>query len=131
MGVALLALAGCGQGNVFELSVGDCFDDPSVTEQVSDVPLVDCAEPHHNEVFEVFELADGDHPGVDAVEAAAGEGCLAAFEPFVGAPYATSELYLGWLSPTEDSWDGGDREVVCYLYEPGVRLEGSMAGAAR
>ena len=47
--VAMTAAA-CGQ-SVFALEVGQCFNDPSSTEEVSSVSTVDCAEPHNNEVF--------------------------------------------------------------------------------
>jgi hypothetical protein len=38
-----------------------------------------------------------------------------------------SELDYGWLHPTEDSWDDGDRIVTCFLYDGNLdKLTGSM-----
>ena len=132
--VAALALAGCSlfnSGNVFELAVGDCFDDDSSTDtELSDVPIVDCAEPHDNEVFFTFELADGDFPGDDAILGEAENRCLPAFEEYVGRDYASSELDIFPITPTSGSWDNGDREVICALYDLDLdKLTGSMQGS--
>lgn len=133
----MLVVVACGSsepaGDVFSLAVGDCFDDPGSGEgQVSSVPLVDCAEPHDNEVFAVFDLPDGPFPGNAEVQEAADLGCVERFASFVGTDYAVSELFLSSLSPTQASWDGrDDREVICFLYEPGVRLVGSERGSGR
>ena len=69
--VALLVfalVASACSSNVFDLSVGDCFDDPDNFAEVSNVPMVDCSEPHHNEVYYLQDLPDGDFPGDSSVE---------------------------------------------------------------
>jgi hypothetical protein len=128
--VALVATA-CGSASVFDLSVGDCFDDPVSGSEVSSVDAVDCAEPHDNEVYALYDYDGDEYPGEEAMSAAADEGCEARFEDYVGIGYFESELYYTHLTPTQESWDEGDREVVCVLYEPEAKLEGSMEGAAR
>ena len=125
----VLAVAGCGLvggGNVFELAVGDCFDD-TAGDEISDVPVVDCAEPHDNEVFHVFDVPDGDFPGEATLLQAAEVTCLPAFEDYVGTTVASSRLEVFPITPTEASWAGGDREIVCALYDGDLaELEGSM-----
>lgn len=127
------ALLGCSsEGDVFALEVGTCFDDFGEGAEISNVPIVDCAEPHQYEVYALFDLADGEFPGTEAVGAASQEGCIGSrFEDYVGAPYATSAIYASAFEPTAESWAEGDREVVCFLYEPDVQLTGSMRGAGR
>ena len=130
--VALAVLtSACGQGNVFNLEVGTCFDDlDSDGGEISNVPIVDCADPHDNEVYHLFDMPGGDFPGSSAVEEQAIDGCLAAFEPYVGKGYDTSTLGLMWLNPTPHSWNEGDREIVCLLYDFNlVKLTGSMQGS--
>lgn len=128
--LAFVLLASACSGNVFELSVGDCFDDPDSFEEVSNVPMVDCAEPHHNEVYHAFDLPDGNFPGLFAVEERADEACLSRFDGFVGMDYAASELDYGYLYPTSDTWSEGDREIVCLVYHmTGERITGSVRGA--
>lgn len=131
-----LLLAACGSsepaGDVFSLAVGDCFDDPEAGTQVSSVPLIDCSEPHDNQVFAVFDLPDGPFPGDAAVQETADLGCMERFESYVGTQYAVSALFLSSLSPTQGSWnDRDDREVICFLWEPDAKLVGSQRGSGR
>ncbi len=124
-----LAAAAC-SGNVFDLEVGQCFNDPDSFEEVANVDIVECAEPHDNEVFELFDIPDGDFPGDVAVGETAVEGCLAAFDPYVGRDYASSAYDIRYLVPTSDTWSSGDREVVCILYDlNGAALTGSVRGS--
>ena len=69
-----------------------------------------------NEVYYLFDMPSGDFPGSSAIEAQAINGCLDAFEPYVGKEYDTSMLGVLWLTPTAGSWDEGDREIVCHLW---------------
>ena len=126
----LVLMSAC-SGNVFSLEVGQCFDDPeALDDEVSDVPIVECADVHDNEVYYLFDLPDGDYPGLTAVKESADEGCFAQFEPYVGRDYPTSALDYWALYPTSSSWDQDDREIVCVLLdvERGT-LQGSMRGS--
>ena len=131
LGIALLATACSSGDSVFELQVGDCFDDEYVNgeipSEISDVPLVDCSDLHDNEVYAVFEVNDASYPGQSALDATADEGCFVRFEPYVGRDYYESSLDFIYMTPTSDSWDEGDREVVCVLYAMDLsKLTGSM-----
>lgn len=124
----LLVLAACSQSNVFELSVGDCFDDNlDFSEEVSDLPLIDCSEPHDNEIYAIHTMTDVSYPGLEATGAMADEWCIGDFESFVEVSYDVSELDIGWLAPTDESWSGGDREIVCFLYRLDLeKMTGTM-----
>jgi len=129
--VALLAAA-CTQGNVFDLGVGDCFDDPSNLEEVTDVPMVECSSPHDNEVYVNHTISEiSTYPGVAQMSEMADEVCLESFKPFVGRSYETSELNFAWLTPTSESWNEGDRVITCFVYDLNfAKLNGTMRGTA-
>lgn len=129
--VAGLVLASC-RGNVFDLGVGDCFDQPD-TGVVTDVAVVSCAEAHANEVYAAFRLPEGDFPGEDLLAELATAGCLERFEDWAGTRYAQSRLVVQHLAPTADGWErADDREVVCYVQDQdGEPLVGSVEGAGR
>ncbi|HZK05441.1 MAG TPA: septum formation family protein [Actinomycetaceae bacterium] len=122
-----------GDLSVLELTVGVC----STAEQLvagadagqldlSTFPAVDCDSPHDVEVYHVHEMTDETFPGAGATTAVAEQECLAAFEPFVGMPYATSSLDFTYFMPTETTWDeAGDRDVVCMVLASEPR-EGSF-----
>lgn len=154
VGVASLALAGCSLlGNitnnnsdgatpsdaptagdstdVFTIAVGDCLNDGGVTGEVSEVLVIDCAQPHDSEAFASIMMTDGDFPGDDAVQQQAADNCTAEFGTFVGTAYDTSTLDFAYYYPTESSWAQGDREILCLLYDPAGKSTGTLAGAAR
>lgn len=111
-----------GDLDVMTLQPGDCFDDPGNDEEVVfQLEAVPCSEPHDNEVFAVESIAgvfDSDYPGRQALEEHAYAVCSGpVFDSYVGTPYLDSVLDVFTLTPTDDSWSEGDRDVVCVLYK--------------
>lgn len=131
----VLAVAACGDDgtSVFDLGVGDCFDDdPNAGDAVAEVPTVDCTQPHDNEIYYEFSMTDAAFPGREATTQTAAERCIAEFEGFVGKSYAESDLDIFPITPTAESWEQGDRVVYCVLYALDLsKLTGSMRGANR
>ena len=126
------SLASGGIVAVDELRPGDCFNSGEEME-VADVDGVPCSEPHE---YEVFALAtyegNGSYPPDSALDPIFAEVCEPEFERYVGAPYATSEIYGSMISPSEESWGSGDRSFICLLLDPDdSTLTNSLAGAAR
>jgi hypothetical protein len=120
--------------DVFAIRVGDCLNtaDLDTTSEVSDVPVVPCSEPHDDEVYYAYTLADGEFPGEDAIIADADATCIPEFATFVGLAYEESALDYWPMYPTAGSWENGDREVLCIAWDPsGAKLTGTLAGAAR
>ena len=126
IGVVLFAGA-CSQGNVFDMAVGECFEEPSSLE-FSDVEKIDCDEPHDNQVFALYDLAGSSLPSPETMI----EGCVDRFGSAIGTSYATTIYYASMFGPSEQSWDEiDDREVVCYVYIPGEKTVGSALGSGR
>lgn len=137
--LAAVVLSACGTTSVFDLKKGDCFNQPD-DEVVTGVASVKCDEPHDYEIYGAVNHPGGDdaaYPGESAVAAVVDTECGALFEPFVGTSYEASELYIYYLAPTAESWDNGDREILCALYLPGEDpdsiepLTGSQEGSNR
>lgn len=119
--------------SVFDLAAGICFDDGTVfdEDEVEQVPVVDCAAPHDNEIYAAFDLPDGEFPGSDEVDELGNEGCLDRFPAFVGIDYASSRYVVSTIYPTASSWEDGDREIICFLYDIDfAKLTGSAEGTA-
>jgi hypothetical protein len=124
-------VTGKGEIDVFTLSVGDCLSDTGTAEEVFDVPVVPCDEPHDYEVYHDFSLPDADW-SEDDVYAGAEEGCYNQFAAFVGLSYEESVLDFSYYAPTQESWEqGGDRIVSCFVGDPSTQTTGSLAGVAR
>lgn len=121
----VLASVGCSLlgGNVASLAVGDCFDPPNTVE-VEDVKRHPCTDPHGGEVFFVTDYAPSEGPLPDEADFRdfLGDRCPAAFEAYTGIDWASDTTYdIGTLWPSQDSWNGGDREMTCYV----VRVDGA------
>ncbi len=137
-------LASCGgseatTGNVYAVTAGTCFG-PVEGHEVRDLPIVDCALGHPNEVFAVFEY-DAIEAGAPAEEGAAFPGdenlseystsqCQQRLGEYVGTPYAQSDLEISSIYPTSASWTQDDRQIICAAFSrDGEPLVGSVAGA--
>lgn len=119
--------------DAFTLAAGDCFDDPDEAE-VSEVVTRPCDGPHDNEVYLVAELDDGPDarfPGVAAIATQVEDRCVEAFDAFVGTRRVQSSLGLFTLGPTADSWEQGDRELLCAVFDPDGPLPASAEGSGR
>ncbi len=130
--VTLAVTLGACSGNVFELADGTCFNDPAVeSDEISEVPVVDCTEPHDNEVFATFQLPDGEFPGVATMQDSAMDACIERFDDWAGISFIDSALQVYVITPTANSWElKDDREIACVTYrEDEATMTGSMAGA--
>ncbi|MCJ1706037.1 DUF4190 domain-containing protein [Microbacterium sp. VKM Ac-2923] len=111
------------------LVVGACLDDLPGGFVAAD-NVVDCAQPHSYEAFGGFDVPDGAYPGDAAIETEALAGCEAAYGGYVGVPYQDSRLDYYYVGPTQQTWEVGDREIFCLLFDPQAeQTVGSLTGS--
>lgn len=120
-----------GQVGALAIQVGDCLGSVG-TGEITSTEGVPCETEHEYEVFHAFDLTGTDFPGDDEVANLASEGCLEAFEPFVGIDYESSIYGFNHLVPTQEGWDQvDDREVLCIINNfDGTLKTGSAEGTA-
>ncbi|MHA6668907.1 septum formation family protein [Homoserinimonas sp. A447] len=124
-----------GKKDVFSIQVGDCMnDDDSEATEVTAVRDASCDDLHDNEVYLTWEF-DADefpagtaYPGDETVSGDADNGCFADFGSWIGAPYEETSLNYFPYYPSEQSWDQGDREVVCLAFDMNGPVTGSLEG---
>ncbi|WP_168199711.1 septum formation family protein [Citricoccus sp. SGAir0253] len=122
-----------GRTAVVDLSVGDCFQEPtgSEDEEVLAVATADCADEHDNELLHVLTLSEDvvRFPADPEDEAWLGteDACYGqVFEDYVGESWEHSAWDVYTFRPTQGSWLDGDRAVHCVLYDAeGRRWTGS------
>jgi hypothetical protein len=121
---------GSGTGAPLAYEIGDCFQEES--DDRGNTEFRDCSEPHDYEVYSEFELPDtpdGSYPGDDRMSFVADEGCLDAFEDFVGVPWEESYYDFSWVAPDEVTWtEHDDRLVQCLAIDPEGEHAGSLEG---
>ncbi len=120
------------QSDVYATKVrkGDCIAG-AVKGEVKSLTAIPCAQPHGAEAYHAFDLPDGDYPGDEPVATAAEQGCIEAFKAFVGKAYEESVLEIAPLTPSADSWETDDRQVLCFIKDPESDTTGTLANANR
>jgi hypothetical protein len=99
-----------------DLQIGQCFDVPSRTEDISTVEKHDCTEEHDAEVFHVAEMTADSYPITLAFDNFVDAQCIPAFATYVGRTFEEAEeLNVGFFYPNADGWSDGDRTVTCYI----------------
>ena len=98
---------------------------------VTRVPIVDCSGPHDAEAYASFTMTGDSYPGKAEIEKYGDEQCADAFADFVGLPFTKSALNYTYYYPGEDSWQQGDRLILCEIYDQTGPVTGSLKGAER
>ena len=107
-------------GGADDLRVGECFDEPAMTEAVSEVQHHPCNETHDAEVIFVGEhpaRAGAAVPTDEEEQAYIAENCIPAFAAYTGLDYMSQEvLDIGYFYPLPEGWRDGDRTYICWAY---------------
>ncbi|WP_061961419.1 septum formation family protein [Demequina flava] len=119
--LAAVALSGCSLFAAdepdFDMAAGECVVDESITSdtqtEIGELPVVDCSEPHHGEVYYAEVIDATIYP--DNIATTVEEACLENFADYVGVEYAESRYYISLIYPSETTWDEGDRQTACLI----------------
>lgn len=114
------------------IEVGECTDFAGYSasdEDVYEVVLVSCSEPHKWEAYAEETVDDRAFPGDDVLYDLADEFCYQAFGSFVGVSYEESVYEFTSLTPSREGWElNGDRMVTCLIGDEAGGISGSLAG---
>lgn len=125
--------ASCGGTSVADLGVGDCFDGPRTVEaaiEVAEVTLRPCRGPHELQVFASRQVS-GSYPDQEDLLDDTTMWCVSQFRGFVGIDYEDSIYFITQLVPSAESWNDGDREVLCLLTTAGGASTGTALNTQR
>ena len=118
-----------GEVDAFAIKVGDCLNDADVSDEITSVPFVECSQPHDSEVFARTEITGDVFPGDDELETQLAEFCRGdAFTQFIGIEFADSMYDTSGYYPSESSWESGDRELLCTVWDKDAQVTGTLAG---
>lgn len=109
-------VAGAENGTIAanDFSVGTCFN-----QSQPGYPHVSCDAPHEAEVYAKLVYPDqAPYPGSADLESWAEPICYSRFQSYTGIRYEDSNLDFGFLYPGGQGWAEGDREVICYVFDP-------------
>jgi hypothetical protein len=117
-------------GNPSDLRAGDCFDEPTATQNISEVQHHPCNEAHTAEAFAVLTDATAGgaaYPGTEYFRTQMVSRCTPAATAYYGRDiHQQTELDFGMFFPNNDGWGDNDREMTCYFY----RVDGGTMTAS-
>ena len=132
MGVSLSACSYLPFGNTThstDLKVGQCIQVPD-SSQVGSVVTTECTEEHTGEVYYILTLTQDTLPSRAEIEKLTSDTCDDNFEAYVGSATNETELDVTAMFPTKNSWDKGDRDIVCIVIPAeGKTLTQSVKGS--
>lgn len=120
--LVLMATLAPGPGTTGSLPVGSCFQDPGAA-QVTDVVLVDCAEPHDYEVLGTVQLEGDAFPGDVETVVQARAACERVFREYAGVERSATPWLINALTPTAGGWSEGNRTATCLALQFDDNLE--------
>ncbi len=93
---------------------GDCFVElPAVDHSmVQQVELADCADPHAVEIVDDFTI-DEPQAGFEHVEPIATEQCTTRARDAVDLRRVDPQMTVFYWGPVPETWEQGDRGVIC------------------
>jgi len=111
------------------LKVGQCIQLPD-DDEVGDITTANCAEEHTGEVYYILTLTQDTLPSRAEIEKLTSDTCDDNFEAYVGSATNETELDVTAMFPTKNSWDKGDRDIVCIVIPAeGKTLTQSVKGS--
>ena len=98
--------------------------------EVGDITTANCAEEHTGEVYYILTLTQDTLPSRAEIEKLTSDTCDDNFEAYVGSATNETELDVTAMFPTKNSWDKGDRDIVCIVIPAeGKTLTQSVRGS--
>ena len=125
LAIALVGwIAGRGKTDAQDLEPGDCFEQPSGLDNISEVKDQSCDGLHETEIYaRAFLLPGdtypGDYPFGGLEPQPADEACDSAAEPLdINIENIPDDFQVGYFFADRSDFDGGDRSLLCYIYSP-------------
>jgi hypothetical protein len=116
-----------GNLDVFSLTTGDCFDNPTDTSDIENVTAIPCTQAHDSQVFAKFDLsgADSSYPSQASLNKQADAGCNSRTAS-IDKTKVSDAMQIRVLFPEEDAWNDGQRTVSCLIVNPKKTLTTSL-----
>lgn len=110
--IAFAALSPSHTVRARDIKAGDCFAEMPTGNRIAEVDTVACDRPHAAEVAGVVTIPDGPFPGDSGFDAY-GQKCRDALASYSSTALLDPDVNLAVMPPTRESWQRGDRAMVC------------------
>lgn len=110
--ITMAALSPTQVTNARDVKVGDCFADLPTGNRVSSVDTTSCDRPHSGEVVAVLTMPDGAFPDTSMFDDYK-QKCRDSLASYSSTAMQDPNVDLAVMPPSQDSWQQGDRAMVC------------------
>lgn len=131
-----------GNTGIYDVKAGQCFNtvDGELSDTVgpptlddkkatSSVDVVDCADEHEAEAYDVYQIQagrDDPYPGLEKVGADAEVTCRKYVGTYLDGKVPASGLHIYFLVPPARDWANNHRQVLCFFGFPDGKVTGTM-----
>lgn len=120
--IGYVALNAFGPKDVRSLAVGDCFDPPATSGDISQVTSRPCSVAHTAELFDIVTYSGGSagtYPTDAELQSFVSSQCGPAAVTYTGGGGGlAATVDIAYLFPNADGWAAGNHTVMCYLEAP-------------
>jgi len=120
-----------GELGVFSFKIGDCIKDVKEGTSLGQATGVPCSQSHQMEVYAETFIDSSSETRPTDFDKQGEDYCYGEFSRFTGISYENSKLEFQYLTPSDDSWKEGDREITCLIEDPAGNVEGSLRNSQR
>lgn len=107
-------------------------EDATIRDTKQLILRLDCSVPHQYEVISVVEHRPAGGATDDAsLVAVAKQLCPAAFTAYIGTPYPSSDLDVGWILPGPEQRNRPMLQIGCLAFDPAGKLTSTVRGSGR
>ncbi|MCL1837916.1 MAG: septum formation family protein [Propionibacteriaceae bacterium] len=116
--------------DAYSLEVNQCVG--SIPSQAATrLKLKPCDAKHEWEAYAATVATHAEKPGSATLAQEAGRYCETAFADFIGVTLSKSQYQMTFLMPSDDTWDLGDRNIICLAGLASGGIIGSLDGVAK
>jgi hypothetical protein len=112
-----------GSMQAWDLKVGDCFDKPTTESDIQSLTAIPCTEAHDAQVFAEPKIKESSYPGEATMSDEAGNDCGdETTQSTISQDTPDSVDLSAFYAQNEDTFNGGDDFVTCYLVSDSKNL---------
>jgi hypothetical protein len=104
-----------GSLNAWDLAVGDCFDAPSATTDISTIKAIPCTQAHDSQVYAEPAITESTYPGDSTLTTEAKNDCSSDSAQSTIASDTPSSVQLTDYLPQDATTFASQRYIICVL----------------
>jgi hypothetical protein len=111
-----------GSLGIGDLKVGDCFNAPSSSSDISSVTAIPCTQAHDSQVYAEPKITESTYPDSTTLDKEAGSDCDSAAKSGINPSVPTDAQEAYYAAQDSSTFDQGFNYIVCAIQSPSKNL---------